>query len=56
MTIVSALGEALEALANRRPTPMEIKNMAANIAETIETEIEKRVAKASASFSPGAAK
>jgi hypothetical protein len=48
-SIESAIAEALEAMAQRRPTPLEVKSLAANIAAEIEAEMDKRIAKAIAS-------
>lgn len=45
-TIGSTLTKALEEMTKRRPTPMEIQSMAASISNAIETEIDKRVARA----------
>lgn len=47
-TIGSTLTKALEEMTKRRPTPMEIQSMAASISNAIETEIDKRVARAMA--------
>lgn len=44
--IEKALAEVLEEMVKRRPTPMEIKSMAANVAEMIEEEIDRKVANA----------
>lgn len=46
MTIAEAIRAVLEEMTKRKPTPMEVLSMAQNIEETIEAEIDARIAKA----------